>query len=102
MEEITPIQKGTRMNKPSKIIRCGPITAAIWSDSKVVNNTMVEVHNIKIDKSYKDNDEWKRTQSFAAEDLPKIAMVANEAYRHLRVHSSEGDGNPPQPAEASD
>jgi len=59
------------MNRPEKKFRCGPITATIWAETKTVNDQMVKFYSIKIDKAYKNEDEWKHTNSFAAEDLPK-------------------------------
>jgi hypothetical protein len=44
-----------------------------------------------IGKAYKDGDQWKHTTSFAAEDLPKVALLATETYRHLRVKVLEGE-----------
>jgi len=79
----------TAKNKPNKVFQCGSIKAAIWSDSKVKNNTVVEVHSIKINRSYRDGDEWRHTNSFNVEDLPKVAMVATEAYKFIRVQESE-------------
>ena len=77
------------MSKPEKRFRCGPISASIWAQSKTVNGEMVKFYSINIDKAYKDGEEWKHTNSFAAEDLPKVAMLANEAYRYLRLRSSD-------------
>jgi len=79
--------------KPVKVFNCGPVKAAIWADSRIVNNVMVEVHSIRIDKSYKDGEEWKHTNTFNVEDLPKVSVVAMEIYRFLRVHTSESDNN---------
>lgn len=74
-------------NDPIKVFQCGLIRAAIWADSTVIDNTIVEVHSIKIDRSYKDGEQWKHTNAFNAEDLPKVALVANEAYKHLRMRA---------------
>lgn len=79
------------MSKPVRTFRCGSITAAVWSDSKVIGQEIVEMHSIRIDRAYKDGEEWKNTQTFAAEDLPKVAMVASEAYKSLRLRSSENN-----------
>jgi len=76
------------MSKPEKKFRCGPIAATIWAEAKTVNGELVEFHSISIDKAYKNADEWKHTNSFAAEDLPKVALVANEAYRYIRLTES--------------
>ena len=79
------------MNKPEKKFRCGPITATIWADTKTVNGEMVKFYSIKIDKAYKQDDGWKHTTSFSAEDLPKVALVASEAYKYIRLISVEPD-----------
>jgi len=76
-------------NRPNKAFWCGAIQAAIWTNQRVMDDAVVEVHSIKIDKSYKDDDDWKRTSSFVAEDLPKVSVVAMAAYRHLRLRSNE-------------
>ena len=75
---------------------CGGIKAAIWLDSKVIKNEMVEVHSVKIDKSYKEQDdkEWKHTNTFNAEDLPKVALVAMEAYKFIRLRIFEASSDP--------
>lgn len=79
-----------KTNKPpDKVFHCGPVQAAIWVDSKVHNNAMVEFHSITFSRCYKDNEEWKYTNTFNAEDLPKLAIVATEAYKLIRLRSSE-------------
>jgi hypothetical protein len=77
--------------KPIKVLSCGPIKAAVWCDSKIIDDTMVDFHSIKIDKSYKDGDEWKNTNTFNVEDLPKVSVVAMEVYKFLRVKVSENN-----------
>jgi hypothetical protein len=79
----------TGNRKPIKTFGCGSVKAAIWADSRVINNAVVEVHSVRIDRSYKDPDsgEWKHTDTFNAEDLPKVAIVAIEVYKHLRLRS---------------
>jgi len=81
--------KNTIKKNPSKVFRCGPVKAAIWSNSRIINDTLAEVHSIRIDRSYKDGDEWKHTNSFNVEDLPKVAFVADEAYKFLRMNTFE-------------
>jgi len=81
------------MSKPEKRLKCGPITASIWSQGKTVQGEMVKFYSINIDKTYKDGDNWKHTTSFAVEDLPKVALLANEVYRYLRL-SSPDKGEP--------
>jgi hypothetical protein len=80
------------MNKPEKRFKCVPISASIWSQDRTVDGETVKFYSINIDKTYKDGEEWKHTNSFASEDLPKVALVANEAYRYLRLSSSDEGG----------
>lgn len=44
---------------------------------------------MRIEKSFKDGDEWKNTTTFSVEDLPKGAMVANEAYKDIRLRTNK-------------
>ena len=78
-------------NNPIKTFSCGAVKAAIWLNCLEKDGTLVEVHSIRINKSYKDkgDDEWKTTGSLSAEDLPKVAVVAMEAYKFIRVRESE-------------
>ena len=69
-------------NHPAKVFQCGRIKVAIWEGQKVIDNTVVNVHTIKIDRSY-------NTNSFFAEDLPKVVLAANEAYKFLKLKSLE-------------
>ncbi len=83
-------------NKPDKAFRCGAVQAAIWANRRVIDNAIVEVYSIRIDKSYKAGEEWKRTTSFAPEDLPKVSVVAMACYEHLRLRSSEDEPSAPE------
>ena len=76
-------------NHPVKAFQCGPVKASIWMDPKVIDNEIVDVHSIRIDRVYKDkkDNEWKYTTTFYSEDLPKVALVANEAYKYLRMRA---------------
>ena len=77
-------------NPPERVFRCGHVKAAIWMHQKVIDNAIVNVHTIRIDRSYQnEGEEWVNTNSFFVEDLPKVVMVATEAYKSLRVNSSE-------------
>jgi len=77
------------MNKPEKKFSCGPISASIWANTKVVNGKTVKLYSVTISKAYKEGEDWKYTDSFNIEDLPKVALVANEAYKYIRLYSPE-------------
>lgn len=77
--------------KPVKTFSCGPIRATIWCNSRIMDDAVVEVHSVRISRSYKDGDEWKNTNTFNTEDLPKVAILAKEAYKFIRVRSPENN-----------
>ena len=92
---------------PDKVFHCGSVRAAIWVDSKVHKNAIVELHSIKFNRCYQEDKddkadkEWKYTNTFNVEDLPKLALVATEAYKLIRLRlpeqnktsTSESDSN---------
>jgi hypothetical protein len=84
------------MSRPEKKFKCGPISASIWAEDKTVESGVVKFHSVNITKTYKDGDEWKHTNSFNTEDLPKVALVANEAYKYIRLSSSNPQTEPDQ------
>ena len=77
------------MNKPEKKFSCGSISASIWANTKVVNSEKVKIYSVTINKAFKEGDEWKYTNSFNIEDLPKVALVATEAYKYVRLREND-------------
>ncbi len=77
------------MNKPEKKFSCGSISASIWANTKVVTGETVKFYSVTINKAYKEGEDRKYTNSFNIEDLPKVALVANEAYKYIRLYSPE-------------
>jgi hypothetical protein len=77
-------------NHPVEVFQSGRVKASIWQDQKVINNDLVNVHTIKIERSYKnDFGDWINTNFFFVDDLPKVVLVANEAFRFLRLTPPE-------------
>jgi hypothetical protein len=74
---------------PCEVLACGAVKGAVWADDRVIDNEVVEMYSIKFDRSYKDKDDgqWKHTEMFNLEDLPKVALIATELYKRLRLRS---------------
>lgn len=65
--------------KPAHEIRINGVRASIWrneSDRGVRFNTTFE-------RSYRDGEEWKSTESFGRDDLLTLGFVATEAVRWI-------------------
>jgi hypothetical protein len=77
---------------PDREFTCNGVTAAIWQNS--VGNGP-DRHTIRITKSFKDKKTGKRTRTdtLLPGDLPNVAYVADEAYKHLRLSSRESGGS---------
>jgi hypothetical protein len=48
---------------------------------------------VRIEKVYKDGDDWKNTTTFSVEDLPKVAMLATEAYKYTTLKTRKPSQN---------
>lgn len=71
-------QGGKKMEKkqPEISFKAGSITAAVW-----VNNVgKGDFYTISLKRDYKENDEWKTTNSLRVNDLPKARVVLEKAY----------------------
>ena len=59
--------------KPETKIKVGAVTSTVWKNTIKGPNGEVEVRNVVVERSYKDkDDQWKTTNSFKAQDLPKV------------------------------
>jgi len=95
-------------DKPEKRIRYSPVSASVWAKSKTVNDKKIKFYSISISRVYKkkkddkngndsnDGNEWQYKKSFRLEDLPKVALVANEAYKYIILNSSNPQTEPEQ------
>lgn len=71
--------------QPEKTIRVGQIVATIWKNDRKEGQEY-DTFSINIVKSYKDKeDNWKNTNNFQLNDLPKVELATNEAFRYLAL-----------------
>ena len=78
--------------QPEKKFRAGGVVATIWKNKqKNKEGKEFEVYSINVDRTYKDGDEFKQTSSMKVNDLPKLALVANEAYAYLNLKDAKPD-----------
>lgn len=76
----------TETKKPVHEVRLGAIKAAIWA-----NDTPNGVrHNVTIQRLYKDEEEWKSSDSFGRDDLLTVAKVADMAHTWIFQQGKNG------------
>ncbi len=82
-------------NKPEKKFSTGAISATIWKNTGVgKDGKTFESHSVSLQRRYKDKTgEWKSTDSLRVNDLPKVALVIEEAFRYL-VLNGHADEQP--------
>ena len=77
------------MRKPEKKFSCGPISASIQTKTKTVEGETVKFNSVTINKAYRDGQDWEHMNSLNIENLPKVALVANEAYKYVRFREND-------------
>lgn len=86
------MSKDQQPNGPAKTIRAGNVKATIWENHTDAGDTY---YSVSTTRSYKDGDQWKETNSFYRDDLPKLELVTRKAYEFIWLsparHSEEKD-----------
>ncbi len=78
---------------PEKKFRAGAVCATVWkNDRQRATGETFSYHTISLDRRYKDNaGNWKTASSLRLQDLPKAALVLQEAYRYLVLNGAQAD-----------
>ena len=71
------------MAQPEKTFRQGACSASVFANEIQKNGKTINMPKVSVQKSYKDKDGWKATNSYGVNDLPKLAIVASKAYEYL-------------------
>jgi len=71
----------TNTNKPAHEIRINGIRATIWKNDTDKGPRF----NTTFERSYRDGDKWKSSDSFGQQDLLLLSHVATEAFRWIAM-----------------
>ncbi len=71
--------------RPTHEVRFGSVRAVIWDN---ITADMMR-YNVTISRSYKDGDEWKRTEHFGRDDLLLVAKAADHAHSWICEQRNE-------------
>lgn len=72
------------INKPVHSIRYGNVRVAIWRNES-------GFHNVTLERSYRKDEQWKSSDSFGRDDLPKLTAAVEEAYRWIFQNAKDGE-----------
>ena len=76
-------------NMPEKKFSTGAISATVWKNSRQgKDGKTFETQTVSLQRRYTDKEgEWQSTNSLRLNDLPKAALVLDEAFRYLALSS---------------
>lgn len=74
------------MAKPEKKFKCGAVEAAVFVNEIDKDGKALKIRKVSVQKRYRNADgDWNSTNSYDINDLPKLKLVADEAYRYLAL-----------------
>ena len=77
-------------NLPEKKFRAGAISATVWKNINEKDGTAYEFFSVSLERGYKDKaGQWQSTASLRAADIPKAALVLQEAYKYIVLTNSQ-------------
>ena len=76
--------------RPVREFRAATIKAAIWAERREEQGRTVVRHTVKIQKRYfdKSSNEWRTTEYFFPDDLPRLCLVAEKAFEYVALCES--------------
>ena len=71
--------------RPEKSFKVGAVRAAIWPNTVTSRDgRSFEMRKVVLDRRYRNGDgEWKSTNSFDLNDVPKAVLALQKAYEYL-------------------
>ena len=80
--------------KPTRKLRSGPVSAAVWENTIQTDNGPKTARNITFQRSYKDTEtgQWKNTDSYTLASLGNLLAVVLQAI--VLSSSEEADDIP--------
>ncbi len=85
---------------PIKEFRAGNIKAAIWKDQREDQGRTTVAFSVKIQKRFFDKaaQDWRETDYFFPNELPRLCLVAEKAFEHIALQESEDESGIPRVA----
>ncbi len=83
--------------KPIKDFRSSNIQASVWRNEVEEDGQTVVRHSVRIQKQFrKDDGDYKETDYYFRDDLPKLILVAQKAFEFIALSESK-DAEEPMP-----
>jgi hypothetical protein len=71
-------------------LNAGVIKLAAWeNEGKEYNGVPSKFVTLKLQRSYKDGEVWKNTDSFRVNDIPVLQMLLQKAFEQVKMSKSD-------------
>ncbi len=82
--------------RPIKVFRAGGVRASVWANESQIDGRSVIQHSVRIEKRFFDREinDWRSTECYFVNDLPRLRLVADQAFAFIALHESDGAGAP--------
>lgn len=82
-------ESGQAGNRPVDKVRIGNVSASIWRNA----GEKGDFYSVTLERSYKEGDAWKNTNSLGRDDLLEAAKALDKAHdRILQLQQARGRG----------
>lgn len=90
------MNRNNKAERPEKNFKVGGVRAAIWKwDNTSKDGRNFGQKKVVLDRSYKDkNGDWKNTNSYSANDIPKAILALSKAYEYLHTNGDDEQSAP--------
>lgn len=78
----------TDSNKPVQSFRLRGITASVFENQSEDGKTTF--YKVTLQRSYKQGEEWKSTNSFGRDDLPIVSLLTKQAWEFILNTETSG------------
>ncbi|MFH1748854.1 MAG: hypothetical protein ABIG44_17610 [Planctomycetota bacterium] len=80
-------------NRPVQEFRARNLSLAIWQNEGTRDGRPVTLHSVTLNKRYQDQQtgEWKDSNSFFPDDLPRLRLLLDKAYEHLLLRDASAE-----------
>lgn len=77
------------MVSPEKVFRVGAVQASVFNNQIEKAGKTINVPKVLVQLRYKDqkNNQWAGTNSFGLNEIPKLILALEEAYKFLAIKS---------------
>jgi len=86
------MENNENKNTPEKKFSTGGISATVWKNSmRAKDGSEFETRTVTLQRRYTNKKgQWQTSSSLRINDLPKAALVIEEAYKYIVLQDNEG------------